>query len=231
MNKLIYIAVVLDPRNKLDFLKFALIDIYGDEKGKELGAKVFDATFEMYNELNNKNTSNTTHGNQLVHLGDSSSSENSQKSQPQEPKQHVRKMLTEKYKKHRIESGGGDNKSQLDRYLSEDVEDDSDKFDILAWWKLHSPRFPILSEMARSVLAVPKSTVASESAFSTGGRVLDAFRSSLTPKIVQALVCTQDWLRSSSMPINVEEALEELETFENEFSSVTIGESPSIIDP
>ncbi|XP_077223462.1 zinc finger BED domain-containing protein RICESLEEPER 2-like [Tasmannia lanceolata] len=28
MNKLIYIAVVLDPRNKMDFVKFALIDIY-----------------------------------------------------------------------------------------------------------------------------------------------------------------------------------------------------------
>ncbi|XP_077222135.1 zinc finger BED domain-containing protein RICESLEEPER 2-like [Tasmannia lanceolata] len=229
LNKLIYIVVVLDPRNKVDFVKFALIDIYGDEKGKVLGAKVFDATFEMFNELSNKNTSNTTHGNQLVHLGDSSSSENSQKSQPQEPK-HVRKMLTEKYKKHRIESGGGDNKSELDRYLTEDVEDDSDKFDILAWWKLHSPRFPILLEMARSVLAVLISTVASESAFSTGGRVLDAFRSSLTPKIVQALICTQDWLRSISMSINVEEALEDFEIFENEFSTSTIGEFPSNID-
>ncbi|XP_077221636.1 zinc finger BED domain-containing protein RICESLEEPER 2-like [Tasmannia lanceolata] len=37
MNKSIYIAVILDPRNKLDFVKFALIDLYGNEKGKELG--------------------------------------------------------------------------------------------------------------------------------------------------------------------------------------------------
>ena len=46
--------------------------------------------------------------------------------------------------------------------------------------------------MARDVLAVPVATVASEAAFSIGGRVLDAFRSSLTPKIVEALICTQD---------------------------------------
>ncbi|XP_077247229.1 zinc finger BED domain-containing protein RICESLEEPER 2-like [Tasmannia lanceolata] len=186
MNKIIYIAVVLDPRHKLDFVKFALIAMYGDERGKELGGKVLDAIFEMFNDFNkaNINTVNTPHDNQ-VQLGQSSSSGNSQNSQSQEPKQHVRKMMTEMYKKHKIKLGGGDSKSDLDRYLSEDSEEDSDDFDILEWWKLHGPRFPILLQMARSVLAVPVpiSIVASESAFSMGERVLDAFRSSLTPKI------------------------------------------------
>ena len=68
--------------------------------------------------------------------------------------------------------------------------------------------------MARDVLAVPISTVASESCFSTRGRVLDTFRSSLTPKIVEALICTQDWLRSSSADILVEEEINEIENFE-----------------
>nr|XP_009601850.1 zinc finger BED domain-containing protein RICESLEEPER 2-like [Nicotiana tomentosiformis] len=48
------------------------------------------------------------------------------------------------------------------------------------------------TQMARDVLAVPVSSVASECAFSTGRRLLDSFRSSLTPKLVQALVCLQD---------------------------------------
>ncbi|KAL0444432.1 UNVERIFIED_CONTAM: Gamma aminobutyrate transaminase 3, chloroplastic [Sesamum latifolium] len=39
---------------------------------------------------------------------------------------------------------------------------------------------------------IPVSTIALEAAFSTGGRVLDAFRSSLSPKIVQAIICAQD---------------------------------------
>ncbi|XP_071921710.1 zinc finger BED domain-containing protein RICESLEEPER 2-like [Coffea arabica] len=60
--------------------------------------------------------------------------------------------------------------------------------------KGNSLRLPILSQMARDVLVVPVSTVASESDFSTGGRVLDPFRSSLTPRIVQALISAQDWL-------------------------------------
>ncbi|KAH9669822.1 BED-type domain-containing protein [Citrus sinensis] len=47
------------------------------------------------------------------------------------------------------------------------------------------------------VIVVPVSTVASESAFSTGGSILDQYRSSLTPDMVEALILTQNWLRSS----------------------------------
>ena len=69
--------------------------------------------------------------------------------------------------------------------------------------------------MARDVLAIPVSTVASESAFSTEERVLDPFRSSLTPKLVEYLICTQDWLRASPISIEVEEKLEELQDIES----------------
>ncbi|GKV50973.1 hypothetical protein SLEP1_g57650 [Rubroshorea leprosula] len=50
--------------------------------------------------------------------------------------------------------------------------------------------------MARDVLVVSISTVAFEAAFSIGGLVLDPLRSSLTPRMTQALIYTQDWLRS-----------------------------------
>ncbi|CAI0548980.1 unnamed protein product [Linum tenue] len=58
-------------------------------------------------------------------------------------------------------------------------------------------KYPTISEMARDILVVPISTVASESAFSTGGRVLDSFRTSLSPEVVEALICCEDWIRSS----------------------------------
>lgn len=84
----------------------------------------------------------------------------------------------------------------MDKYLGEELENDSNDFNILLWWKDNSRRFPILAEMARDVLAIPVSSVASESAFATGGFILESFRSSLTPSLVHILVCAQDWLLS-----------------------------------
>ncbi|PWA65564.1 zinc finger BED domain-containing protein RICESLEEPER 2 [Artemisia annua] len=69
-------------------------------------------------------------------------------------------------------SGGED---ELTKYLKElrlELEDDED-FDILNWWKLNSLRFPIVSKMAKDILCIQVSTVASESAFSASGCVLD----------------------------------------------------------
>jgi hypothetical protein len=52
-----------------------------------------------------------------------------------------------------------------------------------------------LTKIARDIFAIPFSTVASESAFSTSGRVLSEHRSRLTPEILEALMCSQDWMR------------------------------------
>ncbi|KAK4834948.1 hypothetical protein QYF36_002924 [Acer negundo] len=81
-------------------------------------------------------------------------------------------------------------KSEVDLYLLERAEKLNERFDVLAWWKNSLVKFPILSMVARDVFAMSISTVASESAFSTGGRILDPFRSSLTPKIVEGLILT-----------------------------------------
>ena len=67
-------------------------------------------------------------------------------------------------------------------------------FNVLGWWKKNSDAYPILSLMARNFLAIPMSTVSSESAFSAAGRVLGKNRTSLSPKTLEALVCAKDWL-------------------------------------
>jgi hypothetical protein len=48
--------------------------------------------------------------------------------------------------------------------------------------------------MARDILSIPISTIASAFTFSIGGCVIDQYRSLLKPDIVEALVCTSDWL-------------------------------------
>ncbi|PKI49225.1 hypothetical protein CRG98_030374 [Punica granatum] len=112
-------------------------------------------------------------------------------------------------------------KSELEQYLDSPTEPESDSFDVLRWWNDKKSTYKVLSSMAKDILAIPVSTVASESAFSTSGRVLDQFRSSLTPKFVEALICAQDWLRSSLTPITIEQYLEDAEKYEEELSGTT----------
>jgi hypothetical protein len=88
--------------------------------------------------------------------------------------------------------------SELDAYWLKPPIAQKDNFDILDWWKSNSGEYPILASMAKDALVVPASTVASESAFSTGRRVISDFRSRLTPDTAEALICLQDWFRTSS---------------------------------
>ncbi|KAM0904319.1 hypothetical protein ACQ4PT_018041 [Festuca glaucescens] len=59
----------------------------------------------------------------------------------------------------------------------------------------NSQRYPQQARMARDILAVPMSSVASESAFSLSKKVITPNRSSLKPKTVETLMCLQDWYR------------------------------------
>nr|KJB80009.1 hypothetical protein B456_013G077200 [Gossypium raimondii] len=160
MNLLMFVACILDPRQKLKYLEFALSEMSSSEKACEMMQKLKESLYELFDEY--------------------------------KPPLHTL------YKKRELEICGEDKTSELDKYLAEANEEFVEDFEILLWWKVNSPRFPTLSKMARDVLAISVSTVASESAFSNGRRVLDQYRSSLTPKIVQALVRTQDWIRKSS---------------------------------
>ncbi|CAN1279451.1 Putative AC transposase [Linum perenne] len=92
-------------------------------------------------------------------------------------------------------------RTELESYFKADRKSFDPKaqqmFDILGWWKTKDVKYPVLSDIERDILVVPISTVPSESAFSTRGRVLDSFRSSLSPKIVEAIICCGDLMRSS----------------------------------
>ncbi|CAN1120860.1 Putative AC transposase, partial [Linum perenne] len=42
---------------------------------------------------------------------------------------------------------------------------------------------------------IPVTSVASESTFSSGGRLLDPYRSKLHSSTIEALMCTRSWLK------------------------------------
>ena len=71
-------------------------------------------------------------------------------------------------------------------------------------------------------MAVPVSTVASESAFSIGGHVLDSFRNSLSALTVEALICCQNSLRSTSSPVKLWEAKDEVQSIDEELESANL---------
>ena len=96
-------------------------------------------------------------------------------------------------------------KSQLELYLEMPLVDIAmfRNMDVLEWWKDQYKRFPNLATMACDLLSIPITTVASESAFSIGGRVLNKYRTRLLPKKVQALLCTRSWLHGFDTSGNV----------------------------
>jgi hypothetical protein len=61
---------------------------------------------------------------------------------------------------------------------------------------MNSTKFPIFAQIAKDVLSIPITTVASKSAFSIGGRVFDPCWSSLALRTVKALIYSQNWYRS-----------------------------------
>jgi hypothetical protein len=89
---------------------------------------------------------------------------------------------------------GADAMNELEKYMADPPLRISGQFDILAWWKNQIDEYPILAKIARDLLVVQVSTVASESAFSAGGRVIDPFRSRLDPEMAEALICMKVWV-------------------------------------
>ena len=59
-------------------------------------------------------------------------------------------------KKHKRAKANLDSKSDLEKYLAEDIVEDNDDgdFSILEWWKENSSKYRILSLIAHDVLAI-----------------------------------------------------------------------------
>ncbi|XP_038724234.1 zinc finger BED domain-containing protein DAYSLEEPER-like [Tripterygium wilfordii] len=88
-------------------------------------------------------------------------------------------------------------KLELDHYLEESLlPRNTHDFDILCWWKTNGIKYPTLHDIAKDVLSIPMTTVASESTFNASGRILSPHRSRLHHKTVEALMCARDWLWS-----------------------------------
>ena len=82
-------------------------------------------------------------------------------------------------------------------YLREVRIDGKENLDVISYWKANKVRYLELALMARDIFSIPITSVASESAFSIGGQIIQKYRSSILPKNAEALLCTRDWLYGS----------------------------------
>ncbi|CAI0460738.1 unnamed protein product [Linum tenue] len=72
------------------------------------------------------------------------------------------------------------------------------------WWKLNGLKYPTLQAIARDFLAIPITSVASESAFSSGGRLIDPHRSRLHYDTIEAMMCTRSWIMEEMQQGNLQ---------------------------
>ncbi|XP_028071411.1 zinc finger BED domain-containing protein DAYSLEEPER-like isoform X1 [Camellia sinensis] len=178
------VAIVLDPRYKLSVLEFYFDKLYGDTAEEEI-AKIRQLCYDLLQEYQRK-----------LSLGTDANVESSTSSNfgDSEIVSDYDLFISRKRRK-KVNNVT----SKLDHYLEEDVVTRTPNFDVLTWLKSNASKYPTLQAIARDFLAIPVSTVASESAFSTSGRLVSPYRSRLHPDTLEALMCAQSWLWAVEM--------------------------------
>ncbi|XP_031266915.1 zinc finger BED domain-containing protein RICESLEEPER 2-like [Pistacia vera] len=189
-NLLMSIAVVLNPTCKMRVLDYAFPKIYGNLEARAHSTTVQDALYELYREYVVDNQSFVVRHMPTTRQVRGSGSRNGTNANDDSSGwsdlinyADVIETITPK-------------KSKLDSYFEESCykcQVDYEAFDALKWWQANSLKYPVLCKVAHDILIVPISTVASEATFSAGSRVIDNYRSQLSPDIVQALLCRGDW--------------------------------------
>ena len=182
IHGLMGVAAVLDPRYKMTLLEYYFPKVYGNETSDAQVDRIrqlcYDLVLEYQSRVSSErryDDSNFTHSN-LTSSGDDALAD------------------FDMYVRSKKRARTSYVKTELDHYLEEEVLPRTPNFDILLWWKQNGVKYPTLQAIARDLLAIPVSTVASESAFSTSGRLVSSHRSKLHPKTVEALMCAQNWL-------------------------------------
>jgi hypothetical protein len=162
VHGLMKVATVLDPRYKLKFMKAFYSTIYGEESSvteiqvSRVRSLLYELVLEYQKSIEgmkttdgvgvvNRNAGNRNEGDDLVFdIFDKFLSE-----EPQHCSTYVR--------------------IELDLYLEEPTLSRTQELVIIYWWQYAGVKYPTLRMIARDIMAIPVTTVASESVFSTEG--------------------------------------------------------------
>ncbi|XP_013607631.1 PREDICTED: zinc finger BED domain-containing protein RICESLEEPER 2-like [Brassica oleracea var. oleracea] len=207
VHRMLILATVFDPRKKMQFAKLCFEKLY--EKERLESKAVLESVGDLLRYMFYNHEYNTRFRGSI---GEASESNHASSSQPppesQDQGTYRMELVVEDFGYERMDcvykemvaEKGEDTRDELEVYLKEAVETPKlllgVEFDILAWWKVHKMKYHVLAEMARDLLAMQVSLVASESAFSTSGRILEPYRSCLTHYMIEVLMCTEQWMHA-----------------------------------
>ena len=177
IHLLLAVATVLDPRFKLALVEFYAAK-FGSPNTDLVGERVKSVVSELVLEYQRKSAHNIGSSTNLV------------------PNSSAMDMDFDLFVSQRKKSRPSLVTTELEHYLAEELHPRTPDFDLLGWWKIGGVKYPTLQCIARDLLAVPVTSVASESAFSSGGRLLDPHRSRLQPSTVEAMMCCRSWLQN-----------------------------------
>jgi hypothetical protein len=146
--------VILDPQFKFEFIEFRLRQAFESEADIKIAAlrRVLSLLCKDYS--------------QVIHYGQDmppSAAATSEIDRYSDWDQHLSNSTS---------STSLPSELELEIYLAKTRIPRRKSFDTLAWWKSNSSEYPTLSRMAQDALAIQASTVASESAFSTGMKLI-----------------------------------------------------------
>ncbi|XP_029152395.1 zinc finger BED domain-containing protein DAYSLEEPER-like [Arachis hypogaea] len=154
MNMMIFVVVVLDPRYKIKFVEWSFQMLFEKEDADFLCGKVKEVFNDLFNSyrvaLNSDQAHQSAQHSQDVDMDDSAFDD----------------VCFAAAFENDVQASESVNTNEVDLYLMESLEKpvDPSSFDILTWWKVSSNnyKYPVLSQIARDILAMPVSTVASE---------------------------------------------------------------------
>ena len=122
-----YVAIVLDSQNKLEFVNYCFNRMYVREEAEVMTKKVKEAIVELFNDY-----SKQLQPSQVEQVSDSSQFNHvTQAISEFSILQNKKRAMKSDFKAYRVESGCTEQKTELDKYLIEDLDDDDDDFNIL----------------------------------------------------------------------------------------------------
>ncbi|KAJ1687404.1 hypothetical protein LUZ63_018794 [Rhynchospora breviuscula] len=204
---LMAITSILDPRYKMKSIEYFFKQMYSTDtfEAKSRTDEIRKTFINLYNEYAVQSAGSSKNPAVLCYAGNSglgggsgTGSGTNYNNRLEESKTFSRITLSDARRgldQYIQESSTGQSlKTDLDMYLEEPVyrtKEEGAEFDILGWWRSFSAKYPVLSCMARDMLAIPVSIVPLDG----DARLLNEYLSTMDSSTVQGLICAQDWLR------------------------------------